>query len=410
MENLTDRRTRLMGPNVPTFFETPVHIVRGQGVWLWDADGKRYLDCYNNVPHVGHCHPAVTEAIARQAAVLNTHTRYLHEGVLDLLDRITATMGHGLSQGILVCTGSEANDIALRMAQAVTGATGIVATDNTYHGNTTATAQLSTRRPPIGGYPPHVRLVPAPESDTDPEVFGAAVAQAIAGLQQAGHGFSGMMLCPIFANEGLPNVAPGFFAPAEQAIRRAGGLVLCDEVQPGFGRTGRWWGHDWLGVTPDVVTLGKPMGNGHPVAGVIATPDVMAAFRTAFGYFNTFGGNPVSAAAALAVLDVIESEDLIPHAAAMGSHGINRLNGLSHPAITEIRGNGLFFGAVLEQGGKPATELAIRVVEEMKEAGVLIGRAGRQMNILKMRPPMPISADQIDLAIDTLADVLSRHG
>jgi 4-aminobutyrate aminotransferase-like enzyme len=152
------------------------------------------------------------------------------------------------------------------------------------------------------------------------------------------------------------------------------------------------------------------MGNGHPVAGVIATPDVMAAFRTAFGYFNTFGGNPVSAAAALAVLDVIESEDLIPHAAAMGSHGINRLNGLSHPAITEIRGNGLFFGAVLEQGGKPATELAIRVVEEMKEAGVLIGRAGRQMNILKMRPPMPISADQIDLAIDTLADVLSRHG
>ncbi|TYB90561.1 aspartate aminotransferase family protein [Oceaniovalibus sp. ACAM 378] len=410
MENLTDRRSRLMGPNVPTFFETPVHIVRGQGVWLWDADGKRYLDCYNNVPHVGHCHPAVTEAIARQAAVLNTHTRYLHEGVLDLLDRITATMGHGLSQGILVCTGSEANDIALRMAQAVTGATGIVATDNTYHGNTTATAQLSTRRPPIGGYPPHVRLVPAPESDTDPEVFGAAVAQAIAGLQQAGHGFSGMMLCPIFANEGLPNVAPGFFAPAEQAIRRAGGLVLCDEVQPGFGRTGRWWGHDWLGVTPDVVTLGKPMGNGHPVAGVIATPDVMAAFRTAFGYFNTFGGNPVSAAAALAVLDVIESEDLIPHAAAMGSHGINRLNGLSHPAITEIRGNGLFFGAVLEQGGKPATDLAIRVVEEMKEAGVLIGRAGRQMNILKMRPPMPISADQIDLAIDTLADVLSRHG
>jgi len=410
MENLTDRRTRLMGPNVPTFFETPVHIVRGQGVWLWDADGKRYLDCYNNVPHVGHCHPAVTEAIARQASVLNTHTRYLHEGVLDLLDRITATMGHGLSQGILVCTGSEANDIALRMAQAVTGATGIVATDNTYHGNTTATAQLSTRRPPIGGYPPHVRLVPAPESDTDPEVFGAAVAQAIAGLQQAGHGFSGMMLCPIFANEGLPNVAPGFFAPAEQAIRRAGGLVLCDEVQPGFGRTGRWWGHDWLGVTPDVVTLGKPMGNGHPVAGVIATSEVMAAFRTAFGYFNTFGGNPVSAAAALAVLDVIESEDLIPHAAAMGSHGINRLNGLSHPAITEIRGNGLFFGAVLEQGGKPATELAIRVVEEMKEAGVLIGRAGRQMNILKMRPPMPISADQIDLAIDTLADVLSRHG
>jgi len=162
--DLLARRERLLGPNVPTFYDEPVHIVRGEGVWLWDAEGRKYLDCYNNVPHVGHCHPHVVEAITRQASTLNTHTRYLHDGILDYTERLTATLGHDLSQLIMVCTGSEANDIALRMAQAVTGKTGIIATDNTYHGNTLATSQLSTRRPPIGGYPRHVRLVPAPDS------------------------------------------------------------------------------------------------------------------------------------------------------------------------------------------------------------------------------------------------------
>ncbi|WP_102110422.1 aspartate aminotransferase family protein [Oceaniglobus roseus] len=407
MTDLIARRRARLGTNVPTFYDRPLHIVRGEGVWLWDADGRRYLDCYNNVPHVGHCHPHVTEAIAKQAATLNTHTRYLHEGILDLLDRITATMGHGLTQGILTCTGSEANDVALRMAQAVTGKTGIIATDNTYHGNTTATAQLSTRRPPIGGYPPHVRLVAAPESTTTPEAFAAGVAQAIAELQATPHGFSAMMLCPIFANEGLPNVAPGFFDAAAAEIRRAGGLILCDEVQPGFGRIGQWWGHDWLGIAPDVVTMGKPMGNGHPVAAVIATEGAMHAFRSAFGYFNTFGGNPVSAAAANAVLDVIEAENLIPHAAAMGARNRDALARLDHPAIAEVRGNGLFFGLVLEEDGQPATGLATRIAEEMKERGVLIGRIGRHMNILKMRPPMPIGPGEIDLATATLAEVLA---
>jgi len=409
MSDLLTRRAQRLGPNVPTFYDRPVHLVRGEGLWLWDDTGKRYLDCYNNVPHVGHCHPHVVAAIARQAGTLNTHTRYLHTGVLDALDRITATLGHGLSQGIMVCTGSEANDIALRMAQAVTGATGIIATDNTYHGNTTATAQLSTRRPPIGGYPPHVRLVPAPESNTSAENFAAHVAKAIAELQAAGFGLSGMMLCPVFANEGLPNVAPGFLNATVRAVRDAGGLVLCDEVQPGFGRCGQWWGHDWLEIAPDVVTLGKPMANGHPVAAVIATEPVMQAFRTAFGYFNTFGGNPVSAAAVNATLDVIEADDLVNHAAAMGRHALDRMHALSHPAITEIRGNGLFFGAVLERDGQPATALAIRIVEEMRDRGVLIGRIGRHMNILKMRPPLPITAGQIDLAINTLADVLGAH-
>ena len=295
--DLLARRAARLGPNVPTFYNDPVHIVRGEGVWLWDAAGRKYLDCYNNVPHVGHCHPHVVEAITRQAATLNTHTRYLHDAILDYADRLTANLKHDISQMIMVCTGSEANDIALRMAQAVTGKTGFIATDNTYHGNTTAVAQLSTRRPPIGGYPGHVRLVPAPESvaplggsaEAQPQVFAENIARAIAELEATGQGFAGLMLCPSFANEGFPTVSPGFLDPTVEVVKRAGGLILCDEVQPGFGRLGsHFWGHDWLGFAPDVVTIGKPMANGHPVAAVLTRPDIMETFRTAFGYFNTF--------------------------------------------------------------------------------------------------------------------------
>ncbi|SNT22214.1 aspartate aminotransferase family protein [Tropicimonas sediminicola] len=416
MESLAERRLRLMGPNVPTFYRDPVHIVRGEGVWLWDADGRRYLDCYNNVPHVGHCHPRVVEAISRQAGILNTHTRYLHEGILDYLDRLTARFDHGLTQTILVCTGSEANDVALRMAEAVTGKTGIIATDNTYHGNTRATSQLSTRRPPIGGYPGHVRLVPAPDSlhpvggspEGQAQAFAAEVARAIAELEEAGHGFAGFMLCPAFANEGLPVLPPGFLDPTIAVVRAAGGLVLCDEVQPGFGRLGSaWWGHAHMGFAPDVVTLGKPMANGHPVAAVVCRPDVMAAFRGAFGYFNTFGGTPVSAAAALATLEVIEAEDLVGNARDVGAHAFGLLRGLSHPRIAEVRGLGLFLAVefVLEDGA-PATDFAEEVVERMRQRGVLLNRIGRKMNILKMRPPMVFARDNAEMLAATLADVL----
>ncbi|MFD0982316.1 aspartate aminotransferase family protein [Tropicimonas aquimaris] len=416
MESLAERRQRLMGPNVPTFYRDPVHIVRGEGVWLWDADGRRYLDCYNNVPHVGHCHPRVVEAISRQAGILNTHTRYLHEGILDYLDRLTARFDHGLTQTILVCTGSEANDVALRMAEAVTGKTGIIATDNTYHGNTRATSQLSTRRPPIGGYPGHVRLVPAPDSmhpvggspEGQAQAFAAEVARAIGELEEAGHGFAGFMLCPAFANEGLPVPPPGFLDPTVAVVRAAGGLVLCDEVQPGFGRLGSaWWGHSHMGFAPDVVTLGKPMANGHPVAAVICRPDVMAAFRGAFGYFNTFGGNPVSAAAALATLDVIEAEDLVGNARDVGAQALGLLRGLSHPKIAEVRGQGFFLAVEFAlEDGTPATAFAEEVVERMRQRGVLLNRIGRKMNILKMRPPMVFARDHAEMLAATLADVL----
>ena len=415
-ETLIERRTRLMGPNIPTFYRTPVHIVRGQGVWLWDADGKRYLDCYNNVPHVGHCHPRVVAAIAGQAAILNTHTRYLHDDVLDYIERLTATLDHGISQAIMTCTGSEANDIALRMAQAVTGKTGIIATDATYHGNTMAVSQLSTRRPPIGGRWPNVRLVPAPDGlrpvggsvAGQAQAFADHVAAAIADLNDKGFGFSGLMLCPVFANEGLPSIEPGFLTPTALVVRAAGGLMISDEVQPGFGRIGsHFWGHDALGIAPDIVTIGKPMANGHPVAAVLARPDVMAAFRDAFGYFNTFGGNPVSAAACLAVLDVIGDEELQANAARVSAYLLNRLRALRHPLLTDTRASGLFFGVEFTMDGvTPATEFVGDLVESLVARGFLLNRIGRGSNILKIRPPMPFGIEHADLLADALQAAL----
>lgn len=417
-ETLLERRTRLMGPDVPTFYADPVHIVRGEGVWLWDAAGRRYLDGYNNVPHVGHCHPKVVAAIAAQAAKLNTHSRYLHEGVLDYIESLTATLGHDLSQAILVCTGSEANDVALRMAQAVTGRTGIIATDATYHGNTAAVSALSTRRPPIGGYPPHVRLVPAPESlkplggspAAQAGAFAENVARAIAALAAAGHGFSGLMLCPFFANEGFPTLAPGFLDPTVEVVRRAGGLILADEVQPGFGRLGAaFWGHQVLGFAPDVVTMGKPMANGHPVAAVVTRPDIMAAFRGAFGYFNTFGGNPVSAAAARATLEVIAAEGLQASARDVGAYMLRRLRALRHPLLAEVRGLGLFLGAEFARpDGTPATTFTEALVEAMRARGILLNRTGRAMNTLKIRPPMPFSRANADLLVEMLQEALAE--
>jgi 4-aminobutyrate aminotransferase-like enzyme len=414
-ETATERRARLMGPNVPTFYRAPLHIVRGEGVWLWDADGRRYMDCYNNVPHVGHCHPRVVQAIAAQAAVLNTHTRYHHDLVLDYIERLTARLGHGISQAIMTCTGSEANDVALRMAQAVTGRIGVVATDNTYHGNTAAVSALSSRRPPIGGYPPHVRLIPAPDSLRAPDPGGAAfaarLARAIDELQAAGFGFSALILCPVFANEGLPTVTPGFLDPAVAVVRAAGGLIIADEVQPGYGRMGsHFWGHDWLGFAPDIVTVGKPMANGHPVAAVLARPDVMAAFRTAFGYFNTFGGNPVSAAACMAVMDVIEAEGLQDNALRVSAHVMERMRALRHPLLAEVRGAGMFFGAefVTDADHRPATAFAEDVVEAMLARGFVMNRIGRAGNTLKIRPPLPFSVENADSLMDTLQAVLDN--
>ena len=419
---LLARREKLLGRNMSTFYQDPVHLVKGEGVWLWDADGRKYLDCYNNVPHVGHCHPRVVEAITRQASMLNTHTRYLHEGILDYVERLTATFDDSLDTAILTCTGSEANDIALRMAQAVTGKTGVIATDHTYHGNTTAVSQLSTRMPPVGGYGGHVRHVPAPDGYRPlggelgaafTEAWAARLEEAIASLKASPFGFSALIIDPFFANEGFPELPDGFLKRAAEIVRREGGLLIADEVQPGFGRTGsHMWGHQRAGIVPDVVTLGKPMGNGHPIGGVVANAETLNAFRKAFRYFNTFGGNPVSCAAAMAVLDVIRDEKLQDNAREVGAYAVAGLARLAdkHSIIGNVRGSGLFFGAelVLDRAEKtPATDVATRVFNEMRERGVLMGKLGIHQNATKIRPPMPFTRGDADFMLSTLDDVLA---
>ncbi|MCO6187902.1 aspartate aminotransferase family protein [Rhizobium sp. L1K21] len=420
MQDLVARRRALLGPNVSTFYDEPVHIVRGEGVWLWDADGRKYLDCYNNVPHVGHCNPRVVEAICKQASTLNTHTRYLHEGILNYVERLTATFDDPLKTAILTCTGSEANDIALRMAEAMTGKRGIIATDATYHGNTTLVSHLSKSNvPEVGfGLDQYLRHVEAPDSlrisDPDGQHFAAKVQEAIDDLEQSGIGFAALIVCPLFLNEGFPTQKEGWLKPAAEAARRAGGLVICDEVQSGFGRCGtHFWAHQKQGVIPDIVTMGKPMGNGHPVAGLVTSAEIMARFRKSFRYFNTFGGNPVSCAAAMAVLEELQEKQLQDHARKMGLLAYDRLMELAakYPVIGDVRQSGMVFGAefVLDHDSKePAVSFTDRVVNKMRHRGFILSKLGRHKNTLKIRPPMPFAEEHLDLLITALDEVIGE--
>jgi len=421
VQDIAARRARLLGPHMTTFYREPVHVARGEGVWLWDTEGRQYLDCYNNVPHVGHCHPRVVDAIAKQAATLNIHTRYVHDAILDYGEALTAKFGHDLESMMMVCSGSEANDLALRMAQVMTGKTGIIGTDNTYHGNTTAVSQLNSSKLPIGGYQDHVRQVPAPDNmvpvggsrEGQAEAFAKGVEKAIAELEASGHGVSALIVCPYFANEGFPTLERGFLDRAVAAVRKAGGLIIADEVQPGFGRIGsHWWGHEKLGFAPDIVTLGKPMANGHPVAAVVTRLEILTAFQEQFKYFNTFGGNPVSAAAAMAVLNVIEDENLVSNAADVGAYAVGLLHDVAsrHEVIADVRGSGLFFGAELWRDGKPATKLCSLMVDEMRERGVLLHSEGRHDNTLKIRPPCVFdhaNADQLAETLDAALEAVT---
>ncbi|WP_422020040.1 aspartate aminotransferase family protein [Roseibium sp.] len=420
MTDLIARRRQLLGPNVSTFYKDPVHIVKGEGVWLWDAGGNRYLDCYNNVPHVGHCNPRVVEAICAQARELNTHTRYLHQGILDYVERLTATFDEPLNTAIMTCTGSEANDIALRMAEAMTGKRGIVATDATYHGNTTLVSHLSKSNAPevgygLGGYMRHVE---APDSyrieDPDGHRFAAKVQEAIEDLEASGIGFAALIVCPLFLNEGFPSQKDGWLQPAADVARRAGGLLICDEVQSGFARCGsHFWAHQKQGVVPDIVCMGKPMGNGHPVAGLVTKADIMERFRSSFRYFNTFGGNPVSCAAAMAVLEEIEDKDLQANALKMGRLAHERLSDLAakYDVIGDVRQSGMVFGAeyVLDRDTKePASDYADRIINAMRHRGIILSKLGRHKNTLKIRPPMPFGEEHLDLLMDTLDAVMAE--
>ena len=415
------RRRRLLGPNVRLFYEDPVHLVRGEGSWVWDSAGRRYLDAYNNVPHVGHCHPVVLAAITRQAALLNTHTRYLHDGILDYVERLVALLPENITCAAMVCTGSEANDLALRMAQAATGKRGIIATNHTYHGNTAAVSQLSTTAPPVGGFATHIRHVPAPDSyrplggeagAAHAALFADAVETACLSLVAQGHGVSAIILCPFFVNEGFPDLPPGFLDPALAVLRRFGGLLIADEVQPGFGRIGsHFWGFERAALVPDIVTMGKPMGNGHPVAALATSDDIMTAFRENFGYFNTFGGNPVSCAAAMAVLDVIEGEALQSKAAQTGALLLAGLTALAtrHEIICDIRGAGLAIGAEIvsnRDAKTPDRATCGLIVNAMRQGGVLMGSNGIHANVLKIRPPMAFGPAEAEVLLGVLDGVL----
>ena len=420
IETLIADRKRLLGPNVSTFYDDPVHVVRGEGVWLWDAEGRKYLDCYNNVPVVGHCNPRVVEAICRQAGTLNTHTRYLHDGILDYVEKLTGTMDGALDTAVLTCTGSEANDIALRMAEGMTGKRGIIATDATYHGNTALVSQLSqSNKPTVGfGLGQYLRFVEAPDSyrnpDPDGTRFAEAVAEQIAEHEKSGTGFAALLICPYFLNEGFPDNPDGWLKPVAEVVRRAGGLLICDEVQSGFGRTGTHiWAHQKMGVVPDIIVLGKPMGNGHPIAGLVTSAEVLGTFRKGYRYFNTFGGNPVSCAAAMAVLEEIEEKNLVENARVVGLHARKRLEALQakYDIIGDVRGSGLVFGAemVLDRETKdPASDFTDRVINAMRHRGVIHSKLGRHKNTLKIRPPLPFSIENADLLFDTLDDVLSN--
>lgn len=416
-ELIADRR-RLLGPNVSTFYDDPVHFVKGEGVWLWDVEGRRYLDCYNNVPVVGHCNPRVVDAIATQAATLNTHTRYLHDGILDYAEALTATLDESLDTVLMTCTGSEANDVALRMAEAVTGKRGVIATDATYHGNTALVSQLSKSNVPTVGFglEQYFKFVDAPDSyrnpDPDGTKFAAAVAEQIAAHEADGTGFAALVICPYFLNEGFPNNPDGWLAPVARVVREAGGFLICDEVQSGFGRTGtHLWAHEKMGVVPDIMTIGKPMGNGHPVGGVVTSADTMAAFRSGYRYFNTFGGNPVSAAAALAVLREIQDRDLVENARVVGDHAQERLRDLMerYEVIGDVRGSGLIFGAEMvtdRETKDPASAFTDRVINAMRQEGFILSKLGRHKNALKIRPPMVFSLENADMLFDGLDKVL----
>lgn len=418
-QQMMEARARLMGPNVSTFYDDPVHVVKGDGVWLWDAEGNKYLDCYNNVPHVGHCNPRVVEAICAQAATLNTHTRYLHDGILDYVERLVATTDEALDTAILTCTGSEANDIALRMAEGMTGKRGIIATDATYHGNTALVSQLSQSNiPEVGfGLGQYFRFVQAPDSyrrpDPDGTLFAAQVAAQITAHEKAGTGFAALVICPLFLNEGFPDLPDGWLAPTATVVREAGGMLICDEVQSGFGRSGsHFWASEKMGVVPDIMTLGKPMGNGHPIGGVVSRHEIVARFREGYRYFNTFGGNPVSCAAAMAVLEEMQNRDLMRNAEQVGAHARARLEELAHKhnAIGDVRGTGLVFGAemVLDHASKaPASDYADRIVNALRARGILLSKLGRHKNTLKIRPPMPFTIAHADLLMDTLDAVLA---
>jgi 4-aminobutyrate aminotransferase-like enzyme/Ser/Thr protein kinase RdoA (MazF antagonist) len=409
---LAARRPQVLGRS-PLSYDRPLHLVAGDGVWLTAADGRRYLDAYNNVPVVGHAHPSVAAAIAGQAHLLATNTRYLHEAAVALGERLTATFPPELDTVVLVNSGSEANDLAWRLARAVTGRTGAVTTANAYHGITAATTDLSPEVWPTGDPPSHVRTVPAPLDDPTAGGFPASVAAALTDLAGRGHAPAAVIIDPACTSDGVTAPHPDALRGLADATRAAGALLIVDEVQAGHGRLGEHlWSHHPSGITSDVVTLGKPMGNGHPVAAVVTRAELAETLMATSEVFSTFGGNPVSCVAALAVLDVIEDDGLVARAAAVGRRLQASLADLAaaSPHLGAVRGAGLLLG--VEVVGDPDVPDAIgaatarAIVEGLRARGVLIGVTGPDGDVLKIRPPLVFDDTHVDHLLAALEETL----
>jgi 4-aminobutyrate aminotransferase-like enzyme len=421
IDELLARRRQTLGKHLSLFYERPIHMVRGRGAWLYDATGKAYIDAYNNVPVVGHCHPHVVRTLSRQASALNTNTRYIYEIVIEYAERLTASLPDHLTACTFVNSGSEANDIAWRMATLVTGKRGAIIMDDAYHGITEAIAHLSPHGPE--DLAPHVRTLMAPDPYRGPyrageadlaERYAADADRAIAELDEAGLGTACFMIDTSYCSNGIPDVPEGYTRMVAEKVHAAGGLVVADEVQYGFGRPGtHMWGFRYHDVEADFVTMGKPIGNGIALGAVITTQEIMKEFGDATGLFSTFGGNPVACAAGLAVMDVLEQEDLIESARVTGEHLRAGLRGLMqrYPLIGDVRGHGLIAGVEIvkdRETREPAPDEMKQIMNRMKDLGVLTGREGHFGNVFKIRPPLAFKPDHADRLIEAMDQALAE--
>jgi 4-aminobutyrate aminotransferase-like enzyme len=417
-------RRRLVGANVSVGYRRPLQVVRGSMQYLFDETGRRYIDAYNNVPHVGHCHPRVVEAAERQMRALNTNTRYLHENLARFAERLTSTLPEPLRVCYFVNSGSEANELALRLARAHTRQRDLIVLDAAYHGNTTTLIDISPYKfngPGGTGKPPWVRVAPIPHrtwdpADKTPSVSDAthvdAVARLIDQVRAASAGLCG------FIAESCPSVGgqiifpPGYLAAVYGHVRDAGGVCIADEVQTAYGRIGtHFYGFQQQDVVPDIVVLGKPIGNGYPIGAVVTTPEIAASFDNGMEFFSTFGGSTVSCAIGLAVLDAVEDQRLQAHAETVGEYLLTRLRPLTDRSalVGDVRGSGLFIGIELVRDRKtlePAATEASAIVNRLREEGILIGTDGPSHNVLKIRPPMPFSTEDGDVLASALESAL----
>ncbi len=427
---LNEKRKTVLGSSLSLSYADPIHVVRGVGAHLYDDTGRRYLDTVNNVPHVGHANPRVAEAIARQSRVLNTNTRYLHTEIVALAEELLARFPAPLEVAFLVCSGSEANELALRMAGRHTGRDGVVCLEGGYHGNTGGLIEVSHYKfAGPGGAGPSDRVVAAAMPDAyrgrfrrgegvaDEELgvrYAGEVADAARLLGDRGHGVAAFLAEPILSCGGQIEPPPGYLAAAFRHVRRAGGVCVADEVQVGFGRVGdAFWAFELQGAAPDIVTLGKPMGNGHPVAAVVTTREIADSFADGMEYFSTFGGNPVSCAAARAVLAEIDGRGLVERARRVGTGLLGGLRELAarHAPIGDVRGRGLFLGVEIvrdRETREPFPEACAYIVDRARAMGVLLSADGPDRNVLKVKPPMVFGEEDAALLVETLDSILGE--